>query len=182
MRREIENGVVEGRSPAWMAEGLGVDATSVSRELRRNRSLRNDCAHRKACARRRICDPDYRRKCSSCARMCGGGGVRGLRAPAVWAHASGAMGLQRLREAPDLPPGAVRLLGQDGAGQGRRAPRGVEAGPGHDRPRDGVPGPGGQGGARQGPVGPPRLRLQGRPPPLGALLLPPRRERGHRRG
>lgn len=34
MRREIENGVVEGRSPAWMAEGLGVDATSVSRELR----------------------------------------------------------------------------------------------------------------------------------------------------
>jgi hypothetical protein len=111
-----------------------------------------------------------------------GGGVRGLRAPAVWAHASGAMGLQRLREAPDLPPGAVRLLGQDGAGQGRRAPRGIEAGPGHDRPRDGVPGPGGQGGARQGPVGPPRLRLQGRPPPLGALLLPPRRERGHRRG
>lgn len=74
MRREIENGVVEGRSPAWMAEGLGVDATSVSRELRRNRSLRNDCAHRKACARRRICDPDCRRKCSSCARMCGEAG------------------------------------------------------------------------------------------------------------
>ena len=79
MRRGIENGVVGGRSLAWIAEGLGVDATSVSRELRRNRStrprnpnrsLRNDCAHRKTCGRRRICDPDCARKCSSCARMC----------------------------------------------------------------------------------------------------------------
>jgi IS30 family transposase len=77
MRRGIENGVVGGRSLAWIAEGLGVDATSVSRELRRNRStrprnpnrsLRNDCAHRKTCGRRRICDPDCARKCSSCAR------------------------------------------------------------------------------------------------------------------
>ena len=79
MRREIENGVIEGRSLAWMAEGLGVDATSISRELRRNRcaqprnpnqSLRNDCVHRKTCGRRRICDPGCARKCSSCARMC----------------------------------------------------------------------------------------------------------------
>lgn len=29
MRRGIENGIVEGRSLAWIAEGLGVDATSV---------------------------------------------------------------------------------------------------------------------------------------------------------
>lgn len=43
MRRGIENGVVGGRSLAWIAEGLGVDATSVSRELRRNRSTRPRC-------------------------------------------------------------------------------------------------------------------------------------------
>lgn len=79
MRRGIENGVVEGRSLAWIAEGPGADATSVSRELRRNRCAQprnpnqspgNDCAHRKTCGRRRTCDPDCARKCSSCARMC----------------------------------------------------------------------------------------------------------------
>lgn len=82
-RRDIENGVIEGRSLAWMAERLDVDATSISRELRRNRTsqgrnpnslLRNDCAHRKTCGRRRICDPDCRRKCSSCAKACRDGG------------------------------------------------------------------------------------------------------------
>jgi IS30 family transposase len=71
MRREIENGVIEGRSLAWMAEGLGVDATSVSRELWRNRcahprnpnqSPGSGCAHRRTCGRRRTCDP-------GCARM-----------------------------------------------------------------------------------------------------------------
>ncbi len=72
MRRGIENGAVEGRSLAWIAEGLGVDATSVSRELRRNRraqprspsqSPENGRMHRKTCGRRRTCDP-------GCARMC----------------------------------------------------------------------------------------------------------------
>lgn len=52
--REIENGVVEGRRLARITEGLGVNATSVSRELMRNRSPQlknpncspgNDCAH-----------------------------------------------------------------------------------------------------------------------------------------
>lgn len=83
MRREIENGVVEGRSLAWKAERLGVDATSVSREIRRNRtcpgrspnpSLRNDCAHRNACKRRKLCNPGCRRRCPSCASMCREGG------------------------------------------------------------------------------------------------------------
>ena len=85
-RREIENGVVEGRSLAWMAEGLDVDATSIPRELRRNRCaqgrnrngfLRNDCARRKTCGRRGMCDPDCKRKCPSCARMCRGAGCAG---------------------------------------------------------------------------------------------------------
>lgn len=86
MRKEIENGAVEGRSLARMAEGLDVDATSIPRELRRNRcaqpknpnrSLRNDCAHGTTCKRRRVCDPDCKRKCPSCARMCRGAGCAG---------------------------------------------------------------------------------------------------------
>ena len=77
MHREIENGVVEGRTLAWMAERFGVDTTSISRELRRNRCaqgrnrngfLRNDCARRKTCGRRGMCDPDCRRRCPSCAK------------------------------------------------------------------------------------------------------------------
>ncbi len=83
MRVAIENRVIEGRSMAQIAAELDIDATSVSRELRRNRrndgtssnpSLRNRCAHRKACAVRRLCDPDCGKKCSSCARMCRAGG------------------------------------------------------------------------------------------------------------
>lgn len=38
MRREIENGVVEGRRLTWMAERFDVCTTSISRELRCNRT------------------------------------------------------------------------------------------------------------------------------------------------
>ena len=83
MRVAIENYVIEGRTLAHMSRELGVDATSVSRELKRNRrsdgfsahpSLRNRCARRKSCSRRRICDPECPRKCSSCGRACREGG------------------------------------------------------------------------------------------------------------
>lgn len=79
MRVSIENYVIEGRTLAYMSRELGVDATSISRELKRNRrcdgrsgnpSCRNDCAKRRTCKLRRICDPGCNRKCSSCARMC----------------------------------------------------------------------------------------------------------------
>ena len=79
----IENYVVEGKTLAYMSRRLGVDATSISRELRRNRrsdgvrggaSFKNKCAHRKTCARRRLCDPGCRKKCSSCAKLCREGG------------------------------------------------------------------------------------------------------------
>lgn len=79
MRKTIENLVIEGRTLAHIARELDVDATSISRELKRNRrsdgrnprqELRNDCVHRKACKVWRICDPDCRRKCSSCRKMC----------------------------------------------------------------------------------------------------------------
>lgn len=83
MRVSIENYVVEGRTLAYMSRELGVDATSISRELRRNRrcdgrsgspTSRNKCARRKTCGLRRICDPDCKRKCSSCGRECREGG------------------------------------------------------------------------------------------------------------
>lgn len=83
MRVSIENYVIEGRTLAHMARELDIDATSISRELRRNRrsdgfsanpALGNRCAHRKSCSARRICDPDCRRKCSACRRMCRAGG------------------------------------------------------------------------------------------------------------
>ena len=86
MRVSIESYVVEGRTLAYMARELGVDATSVSRELKRNRrsdgrssspSCRNDCARRKTCKVRRICDPDCGRRCSSCAQQCREGGCPG---------------------------------------------------------------------------------------------------------
>ena len=76
-RKAIEDGVYEGRSLAWIAESIGVDATTVSRELRRNRrddgystslTSRNRCAFRKGCKRKRLCDPGCRKKCSSCAK------------------------------------------------------------------------------------------------------------------
>lgn len=79
MRKAIENYVIERRTLAYMARELDIDATSISRELKRNRrsdgrnprhELRNDCAHRKACGVRRICDPDCRKKCSACTKMC----------------------------------------------------------------------------------------------------------------
>ena len=74
-RKQIEDGVYEGRPLAWIAGRIGVDATSVSRELFRNRrddgyptngSLRNRCKYRKQCRRRHLCDPACRRKCSTC--------------------------------------------------------------------------------------------------------------------
>ena len=76
-RKKIEDGVYEGRTLTWIAEKLGVDSTSVSRELFRNRrddgrptspSLRNKCAYRKNCKRKRLCDPDCRKKCASCTK------------------------------------------------------------------------------------------------------------------
>lgn len=86
MRVSIENYVVEGRTLAYMARELDVDATSISRELKRNRrsdgrstnpSCRNDCAKRKTCKLRRICDPECKRKCSSCGAECREGGCPG---------------------------------------------------------------------------------------------------------
>lgn len=79
MRVSIEGYVVEGRTLRYMSDELGIDATSISRELKRNRrsdgarrsaSTRNRCAHRKTCRRRRLCDPECARKCSSCAKRC----------------------------------------------------------------------------------------------------------------
>ena len=78
-RVSIENYVVEGRTLAYMARELGVDATSVSRELKRNRrydghsgspTSRNRCVHRAACKKRRICDPECRKRCATCAQQC----------------------------------------------------------------------------------------------------------------
>lgn len=78
-RISIESYVAEGRTLAYMSRELGVDATSISRELKRNRrsdgaregtSFKNKCAHRKTCTRRRLCDPECRKKCSSCAKLC----------------------------------------------------------------------------------------------------------------
>ncbi len=82
MRKSIENYVIEGRTLAYMASEIGVDATSISRELKRNRrcdgaradpSSRNRCAHRRACSVRHLCGPGCTRKCSACARMCADG-------------------------------------------------------------------------------------------------------------
>ena len=76
-RKTIEDGVYEGRSLAWIAETIGVDPTTVSRELLCNRrddgyspsiTSRNRCAYRKGCKRKRLCSPDCRKKCSSCAK------------------------------------------------------------------------------------------------------------------
>ena len=91
------------------------------------------------------------------------------------------MGLQRLRQAPRVPAGALHLLGQGRAGQGRLPPRGEPRGAGHDRARDGLPRIRGQGRARARAVRAPHIRLPRRPALLGALVLPPRRERGDRR-
>lgn len=87
MRVSIENYVIEGRAVAYMARELGIDATSISRELKRNRrsdgrsgspGLRNRCAHRKACKRRRLCDPGCARHCPSCGKLCHAGGCPGF--------------------------------------------------------------------------------------------------------
>lgn len=84
MRLEIEDCVVEGRTLAYMAQRLDVDATSISRELKRNRrydgpkafvSTRNRCIHRRSCRLSRVCDPGCRkRRCASCAAACREGG------------------------------------------------------------------------------------------------------------
>lgn len=82
-RITIENRVAEGRSMAQIAAELDMDATTVSRELGRNRrsdgfsanpGLKNRCVHGRTCGRRRVCDPDCPRKCSSCGRLCRPGG------------------------------------------------------------------------------------------------------------
>lgn len=79
MRIAIENYVTEGRSVAYMAKKLDVNATTISRELKRNRrcdgrsangSLSNRCARRKSCKRRRICDSGCKRHCASCGIKC----------------------------------------------------------------------------------------------------------------
>ena len=79
-RKEIENGVIEGRTIKYIAEKLDVDPTSVSRELRRNRhsdgkptsSLisKTDCIHRKTCKVKHLCNNKCKRKCSSCFKGC----------------------------------------------------------------------------------------------------------------
>lgn len=83
MRVTIENRVIEGRSLASISREIDVDATSVSRELRRNRrsdgfsshpSLRNRCARRRSCSERRLCGGGCARKCASCGAMCREGG------------------------------------------------------------------------------------------------------------
>ena len=79
MRVSIENYVVEGRTLAFMSRELGVDATSISRELRRNRrcdgysgssTSRNKCVRRKTCKLRAICDPDCKKRCATCGQQC----------------------------------------------------------------------------------------------------------------
>ena len=79
MRVSIENYVIEGRTLAYMSRELGVDATSISRELKRNRrcdgysgspTSGNKCVRRKTCKRRAICDPGCKKRCASCARQC----------------------------------------------------------------------------------------------------------------
>lgn len=79
MRVSIESFVVEGRTLAYMSRELDVDATSVSRELKRNRrcdgrsgspTSKNRCVHRKTCKARRICDPDCKKRCATCAQQC----------------------------------------------------------------------------------------------------------------
>lgn len=83
-RVSIENYAIEGRSLAYIARELDVDATSVSRELKRDGrgdgrsahpALKNRCAHRKSCSRKALCGGDCeRRKCSACGAMCREGG------------------------------------------------------------------------------------------------------------
>ena len=78
----IGNYVIEG-ALAHIARELDVDATSISRELRRNRRrdgfsasllLNNRCARRKSCSRFRLCRTPCATKCSSCGAMCREGG------------------------------------------------------------------------------------------------------------
>lgn len=79
MRVSIENHVTEDRTMAFMARDLDTDATSISRELERNRRCdgyggsvlsKNRCKRRKTCKERHICDPDCRKRCATCTKMC----------------------------------------------------------------------------------------------------------------
>lgn len=80
MRVEIENYVIEKRSLAYMADKLGVDATSISRELKRNRrsdgfrafnAVKNTCIRRKSCRLSKLCNPQCKKnKCSACGAVC----------------------------------------------------------------------------------------------------------------
>lgn len=79
-RKEIENGVVEGRTIKHIAEVLDVDPTSISRELKRNRrcdgksvssfTSRTDCLHRKTCKRKHLCNNKCAKKCALCFKGC----------------------------------------------------------------------------------------------------------------
>ncbi len=79
-RKEIENGVVEGRTIKHIAEVLDVDPTSVSRELKRNRRFdgkpvssfvsNNDCVHRKTCNNKHLCNSRCKKRCASCSKNC----------------------------------------------------------------------------------------------------------------
>lgn len=79
MRVCIENYVTERRSLAFIARELDIDATSISRELKRNRrydgynhslTSRNTCVHRNTCTLHKLCDAKCKKKCSSCTLMC----------------------------------------------------------------------------------------------------------------
>ena len=83
MRISIENYVIEGRTLAYIAHKLDIDATSISRELKRNRRYdgysgshmtKNKCVHRTTCKLHHICDPECNKKCSSCGSKCHKGG------------------------------------------------------------------------------------------------------------
>ena len=92
-RINIENYLAERRTLAYMSCELGVDATSISRELKRNRRsdgvkkalfLKNKCAHRTACSKRKLCTQDCRRKCSLCSALCKEGGCSDFEEEICW--------------------------------------------------------------------------------------------------
>lgn len=79
-RARIEEMINECKSLAEIARELGRDATSVSREVRRNRVergkvskskfMRNPCAKRESCAKRNLCRAKgCTRPCSKCERV-----------------------------------------------------------------------------------------------------------------
>lgn len=86
MRVFIERCVIEGKPLSFIASQLGIDATSISRELKRNRrcdgkiysaSTRNTCANRRHCSVKNLCSPTCTKRCSSCARFCNASRCKG---------------------------------------------------------------------------------------------------------